>query len=317
MSGGSDSIWMKNCHHAHITNWASYNIHGPFPRGHCIQTSYCNDAIIENFICKNQWQYSYTGDTINLWRSTRLTVSNGVILGENSPTGTGLMLEESDILEENKDNQWVNVDHVYGKGLSTCFSTYGGTNVTWDNVGCRDNYNGARGGRDEHQTSGIMFYAGWENPNNVENCCYPTNIKIRNSKFWNTCHKPWIWSNKQKAPDAWVEQDLIAEDFDLNEHPIDLKLCFKIGEEIYEADTGAGEGDAHIKNLGLQGNGAIDTDSEHSVDAENTWGQCQDMCYAKAHVEWSRKCNWGKCANCMECVEYWPNWVARNLAGNW
>ena len=316
MSGGSDSIWVKNCNHLTVSNWASYNIHGPFPRGHCIQTAYCKDVLIENFICKNQWMHSYTGDTMNLWRTTRLTVSNGVILGENSNTGTGLMFEESDILEEDTTNAWVNVDNVWGKGLSTCFSTYGGTNVTWTNVGCRDNYCGFRGNRDwQQEPSGIMFYGGWENPSEIENCCYATNLRLKQSKFWNTCHKPWIWSNKTYCPDAWMEQDLIAEDFDLNEHPIELRICFKINDTVYEADTGAGTGDIFIKNVGLFGDGSIDDNSQYDVNAENTWGECdQDFCYGNENQTWERKCTWGKCGNCMECVEYWPIWVESNLS---
>jgi len=267
------------------------------------------DVTIEKFICKNQWQYSHTGDANNLWRSSRLTINNGVVLGENDPIGTGLMLEESDILDTDKSNLWVNISYVYIKGCSTCFSAYGATNVTWDNVGCRDNYCGQRDDRNSPKPSGIMYYAGWENPSNVADCCYPTNLKLTNGKFWNTCHMPWIAENKTKAPNAWVEKDLIPEDFELNENPISLNLCFKIDGQEYKADTRAGTDDIHIKNLGLIGDGAIDTDSEYDEDAIETWGDCEDTCKLSS-MPWETKCLWGKCRACLDCTDYWSHWVS-------
>ena len=308
LSGGSSSIWVKNCNKAVVSNWAAYNIHGPFPRGQCIQTSYCMDVTIEKFICKNQWQYSYTEDAMSLWRTSRSTVTNGVILGENSPTGVGLMMEESDILDTDKSTLYVNVSEVYAKGCSTCFSTYGGTNVTWDNVGCRDNYCGQRGGRNSPKPSGLMWYSGWENPSNVVNCCTPTNLKLENSKFWNTCRMPWIMTNKTKAPNAWAQRDLIAEDFTINEYPISLNLCFKINGQEWKADTREGTDDSHIKNLGLKGNGGIDADSDYDVNAVETWGECEDTCKTSS-TTWETKCYWTTCRACLDCTQYWPHWV--------
>ena len=315
VSGGSSGIWLGNCQGVVVDNWAAYNVHGPFPRGQCLQASYCHDATISNFICKNQWQYSYPEDAMSLWRSTRVTVTNGVVIGNNATTGVGLMFEESDIVYDDIDDAWCHVQNVYSSGVGVCFSTYGGTNITWENCGCRDNVCGERGGREAG--SSIMWYAGWENPSEVENCCYPQNLKVVDSVFWNACEKPWIWSDKDMCPDAWVQQDIVAQDFDLDEHPVDIRLCFQLDDELYVADTSYGQEMENIENLGLFGDGHIDFESPYDKDEVNDWGICDDWCYGEgwvANVEWERKCKWGKCAFCDECIPYWPFWVESNLA---
>jgi len=73
----------------------------------------------------------------------------------------------------------------------------------------------------------------------------------------------------------------------------------------------------NIENLGLFGDGHIDFESPYDKDEVNDWGICDDWCYGEgwvANVEWERKCKWGKCAFCDECIPYWPFWVESNLA---
>merc|ERR1712216_148271 len=121
----------------------AYNVLGPFPRGQCVQYGRCTDGVVEDFICKNQWEYSWPEDSISMWRSANSTVRSGAVLGNNANTGVGVMFEQSAVLE----NSWGLVSNVQVLQVGSCFSTYGGTRVNFDSVTCRANHNWAVGGR--------------------------------------------------------------------------------------------------------------------------------------------------------------------------
>lgn len=193
-----------------------------------------------------------------MWRSSNATVRNGLLAGNNANTGTGTMFEQSTIL----DNSWglaknLQAYHIGG----CCFSTYGGTNITWDNVQCKDNHCEGVGGRPSSLGS-LMFFAGYENPGDFENCCPSSDISIT-GEWYNSCnlgkdYKPhsdtWIPGKvlgvSKMNPDAWVKKDLTMKDFQIKA-PIELELCFMIGGEKYVASTVTQE------NVGLYGDGSI------------------------------------------------------------
>lgn len=245
VSGGSSGVWVGYSDKVSLSNWAAYNVHGPFPRGQCTQLSMCNGSTVENFICKNQWMYSWPEDAVSMWRSANSTVRNGVIAGSNAATGVGLMFEQSALL----DNSWGLAQdiQVFGAG-GCCFSTYGGTNIDFMNVSCRDNHCEGIDGR--KAGSGLMFYAGYENPSNIADCCYSKSIRISGSRWYNSCRTPQLWQSS-KNPNAFIEKDLSESDFTINEHPIDLELCFTIGGQELISSTATGE------NVGLVGDGSI------------------------------------------------------------
>lgn len=245
LSGGSSGVWIGDSFAPKFLNWGVYNVHGPFPRGQCVQFARCTSGIVYNFICKNQWAYSFPEDAISMWRSANSTVRNGVIAGSNAHTGTGLMFEQSDLL----DHSWGLAQDIQAWGIGgCCFSTYGGTNITFDNVGCRDNHCKGVGGREAG--SGLMWYAGFENPSNISGCCRSADIRVKRSKWYNSCRTPQIWQSKEN-PDAWVEQDLTESDFTMNEHPITIELCFIVNGTTITSSTKTG------KNTGLVGDGSI------------------------------------------------------------
>merc|ERR1712100_551412 len=169
-------------------------------------------------MCKNQWMYSWPEDAISMWRSANSTVRNGVIAGSNAATGVGLMFEQSAILQDS----WglaQNIN-VWGTG-GCCFSTYGGTSITFENVGCKDNHCEGINGR--NAGSGLMYFAGYENPSEIDDCCYSSNIQVVGSKWYNSCRTPQLWQSK-KNPNAFVKKDLTEANFSFDEHQLDLEL---------------------------------------------------------------------------------------------
>jgi len=93
---------------------------GPFPRGQCVQFDKCNNSILEDFSCEND-NSSYTEDNVNVFESNNVTVRRGLIDGNNSPSGDGVMYECGDKAHAYMTSGLVeNVDSVHqGNGLCT------------------------------------------------------------------------------------------------------------------------------------------------------------------------------------------------------
>jgi hypothetical protein len=93
--GGSTGIELNKCDGAHVSNFVAFNMHGPYPRGQCFQCGYSDNVIVEDFYCKSD-NTSWTEDNLSLYRSSNVTVRRGLIDGNNSPTGVGVMFEQDD-----------------------------------------------------------------------------------------------------------------------------------------------------------------------------------------------------------------------------
>ena len=120
-------------------------------------------------------------DALSFWRNDNATVRDGVILGNNAATGTGMMFEQSSIL----DNSWGLAQNLQAVGIGgACYSAYGGTRITLDNVACKENHCEGINGRSA--ASGLMFFAGWENPGEFDNCCATSDQVLKNSRWCGT-----------------------------------------------------------------------------------------------------------------------------------
>ena len=71
------------------------NVRGPFPAGQCVQMGYSDGGSLTNFTCINELNISWPEDSISIYRSSNVEVTNGVIEGSNAPTGICLMFEGS------------------------------------------------------------------------------------------------------------------------------------------------------------------------------------------------------------------------------
>ncbi|WP_200930108.1 right-handed parallel beta-helix repeat-containing protein, partial [Methylobacterium sp. Leaf86] len=64
-----------------------YDMRGPFPRGQLVQFGESPDSSLNNFYVHNDPKVAWTEDNISVYYSDNVTVSNGVIDGNNSPSG--------------------------------------------------------------------------------------------------------------------------------------------------------------------------------------------------------------------------------------
>ena len=65
----------------------------------CVQFDKCNNSILEDFSCENS-NASWTEDNVNVYESDNVTVRRGVVDGNNSPSGDGIMFESSGVRGE-------------------------------------------------------------------------------------------------------------------------------------------------------------------------------------------------------------------------
>ena len=89
--GGSTGVELHLCPRARVSYLVARNVLGPYPRGQCLQFSSSHGASLDHFHCRNDAAASWTEDSVSVWRSGSVTVSNGLVDGNNSPTGVGVM----------------------------------------------------------------------------------------------------------------------------------------------------------------------------------------------------------------------------------
>ena len=72
------------------------NVRGPFPAGQCVQMGYSDNTTLDNFTCINDLEIAWPEDSISAYRSSNISITNGVVEGSNAPTGICVMFEGSD-----------------------------------------------------------------------------------------------------------------------------------------------------------------------------------------------------------------------------
>src|SRR5262249_43477628 len=128
---GSSGIYLLNSPGADISHVDGYNFHGPMPRGQFVQLDKSGDSTLTDFYVHNDAGSSYPEDNVSVYQSPNVAISNGVIDGNNSETGVGIMFEGG-----SDGGSVSNVDVIHqGNGG---FSTYD-SSVVFDHTRSFDN----------------------------------------------------------------------------------------------------------------------------------------------------------------------------------
>ena len=116
---GSRGISIVNSPGAALSGIVNMNVRGPFPAGQCVQIGKSDGSTLDNFYCHNDLDIAWPEDSISIYRSSDVPVTNGVVEGSNAPTGICLMFEGSATGVSN--GRIENVEARYCQG---CFSGY-------------------------------------------------------------------------------------------------------------------------------------------------------------------------------------------------
>ncbi|MFE1601563.1 right-handed parallel beta-helix repeat-containing protein [Methylobacterium sp. ID0610] len=156
----STGIYLQDSPNAILTGIEGYDMRGPYPRGQLVQFNRSGNSSLENFYVHNDAATSWVEDNINVGDSNNVTIKNGLIDGNNSPSGQGVIFENSTGgLVQNVD-----VMHMGNGG----FADYGSGN-TFDHVRSFDNF-ATDQGRGQPMSNGLIF--GLANDTTVTNASY-------------------------------------------------------------------------------------------------------------------------------------------------
>jgi hypothetical protein len=134
--GGSKGISVIKSKNGVWKNVTAKNIRGPNPGGQCFQvTNDSNNTTIDGFSCLNEMGKSWVGDTISMWRSSDVTLKNGVVDGNNAPFGICVMYEGS-----SKKTKGGLVENVEARHCQGCFSGYPSNGLVMTGNTCADHW---------------------------------------------------------------------------------------------------------------------------------------------------------------------------------
>lgn len=129
---GSSGIYVVMSPHSVLRFIEGEDFRGPFPRGQLVQWNNSDNGLLEDFSVVNPAS-SWPEDNVNIYQSTGVIVRRGLIDGNNSPSGVGVIFDGGEATGRVED-----VDAVrMGNG---CFSAYdGGDGTVFLRTRCREN----------------------------------------------------------------------------------------------------------------------------------------------------------------------------------
>jgi len=145
---GSTGIYLVQSPRAEIDYVDGYDFHGPFPRGQFVQFNQSPDGSLTNFYTKSVGAESHVEDNVSVYASARTRIENGVVDGNSSRTGVGVMVEDG-----SPGTVVKNVDVIHqGNGGFSAYTD----NVTFIDVRTFDSFNYDQG-RGAPSSNGIQF----------------------------------------------------------------------------------------------------------------------------------------------------------------
>jgi len=145
---GSTGILLDRSPGAVINHIDGYNFRGPFPRGQLVQFGSSPGGRLADFYVYNDPKNSWVEDNVSVYHSKNVRIENGVIDGNNSVTGVGVMFEG-----ESQGGYVKNVDAIHqGNGGFASYSD----EVVFENVRTFDSFNIDQG-RGKPSSNGLQF----------------------------------------------------------------------------------------------------------------------------------------------------------------
>lgn len=149
LTRGSSGIYLQQCPSSTLSHVEGHDFRGPFPRGQLVQWNASNDGTLEDFSVENGTS-SWPEDNVNMYKSLNMTVRRGLVDGNSSPSGVGVIFDgdtSSGLVED--------VDAIrMGNG---CFSDIAGADGNvFRRTRCRDNLCTDQG-RGKPGSNGLMW----------------------------------------------------------------------------------------------------------------------------------------------------------------
>ncbi len=92
---GSSAIYLHKVEKPKLERIEGFDVRGPLPRGQLVQFDRCLEPLLDTFTLINPGETAWTEDGVNSYGSIRPVIRNGYIDGINSPSGIGVIIENS------------------------------------------------------------------------------------------------------------------------------------------------------------------------------------------------------------------------------
>jgi hypothetical protein len=186
---GSSGIYMIQCPQSELRFVEGRDFRGPFPRGQLVQWDKSPGGLLEDFSVINP-AGSWPEDNVNVYKSQGVTIRRGLVDGNNSPSGVGVIFDGGDATGLVED-----VDAVrMGNG---CFSAYdGGAGIIFRRTRCRENICTDQG-RGLPLSNALM----WAGKPGV------TDLRIESSSYFASCNGNLVWPQASFAVVQLTEVD--------------------------------------------------------------------------------------------------------------
>ena len=168
-------IYLGQSPGAKLSYIEGHNFHGPFPGGQLVQFFQSPNGSLSDFAVTNDPGHSHVEDNVSVIDSRNVSIANGVIDGNNSPSGAGVMFEGN---SQGGHVQNVDVIHMSNGG----FSSYS-DDVSFVDTRSFDNDAGDQG-RGVSLSNGLIWNMTGHNVT-VEDSTY-TDPGVANNIVWGT-----------------------------------------------------------------------------------------------------------------------------------
>lgn len=204
LTRGSSGVYLQECADSKLSFLEGHDFRGPFPRGQLVQWNASDNGLLEDFSVKNPPE-SWPEDNVNVYKSLGAMIRRGLVDGNNSPSGVGVIFDGDTSTGRVED-----VDAVrMGNG---CFSNYAGAegNV-FLRTRCRDNICTDQG-RGTPSSNALM----WAGKPGL------SQIRLEASSYYGACNP----GNIVWPQDSFVVREVTEENFALRA-PIRVALCWE------------------------------------------------------------------------------------------
>lgn len=182
---GSSGIYLVGSPRATLSRIEARDARGPFPRGQCVQFDSCDDSVLEDFYCSNSANTSFTEDNVNVYRSNNVTLRRGVVDGNNSPAGAGIMIESGSVVGLVTSGLVEDVDALHqGDG---CFAAWGVANITFRRCRSAKTHCGGEAGRAKPLSGALVFAGGNEGK------AITSGLRVEDSVYDDLCVNNTLW----------------------------------------------------------------------------------------------------------------------------
>jgi hypothetical protein len=207
LTRGSSGIHLFGSPKSVLRHIEGHDFRGPLPRGQLVQWDSSDDGLLELFSVVNPSDTAWTEDDVNIYKSLRATVRLGLVDGNNSPTGFGVIFDgdtSTGLVED------VDAVHMSSGG---CFSNFAGADGNiFRRTRCRDNICTSQQGRGLGDSNALMW------------CGKPgaKAIRLESSTYFNACNPGnIIW-----PIDSFAVHELTEASF-IPRAPLALQMCWE------------------------------------------------------------------------------------------